>query len=94
LYVGSPGGVLKFNIIDHAPGQERFQGLGSAFFRGSDGVLFVFDVTRRDTFKELERWKQTFLIQIGQEGNEDFPIVIIANKVGNCSLILVVLYRL
>jgi Ras-related protein Rab-7A len=68
-------------IILHSIGQERFQGLGSAFFRGSDGVLFVFDVTRKETFNELERWKQTFLIQIGQEGNNDFPVVIVANKV-------------
>uniref|UniRef100_A0A7S4KMQ1 Ras-related protein Rab-7b n=1 Tax=Paramoeba aestuarina TaxID=180227 RepID=A0A7S4KMQ1_9EUKA len=71
--------VVTLQIWDTA-GQERFQGLGSAFFRGSDGVLFVFDVTRQETFAELERWKQTFLIQIGQEGNADFPIVIVANK--------------
>jgi len=71
---------VTLQIWDTA-GQERFQGLGSAFFRGSDGVLFVFDVTRRETFNELERWKQTFLIQIGQEGNNDFPVVIVANKV-------------
>jgi len=72
--------TVTLQIWDTA-GQERFQGLGSAFFRGSDGVLFVFDVTRRETFTELERWKQTFLIQIGQEGNNDFPVVIVANKV-------------
>jgi len=72
--------TVTLQIWDTA-GQERFQGLGSAFFRGSDGVLFVFDVTRRETFDELERWKQTFLIQIGQEGNHNFPIVIVANKV-------------
>jgi len=71
--------TVTLQIWDTA-GQERFQGLGSTFFRGSDGVLFVFDVTRRETFNELEKWKQTFLIQIGQEGNEEFPIVIIANK--------------
>jgi GTPase SAR1 family protein len=28
-------------------GQERFQGLGTSFFRGADGVIFVFDVTRQ-----------------------------------------------
>jgi len=72
--------TVTLQIWDTA-GQERFQGLGSAFFRGSDGVLFVFDVTRKETFNELERWKQTFLIQIGQEGNNDFPVVIVANKV-------------
>ena len=76
------------------PGQERFQGLGSAFFRGSDGVLFVFDVTRPETFAELERWKQTFLIQIGQEGNTEFPVVILANKVCFCFSLFVSLNSL
>jgi len=74
------GKPVALQIWDTA-GQERFQGLGTSFYRGADGVMFVFDVTRRKTFEELGAWKKAFLIQIGQEGNEDFPIIIIANKV-------------
>lgn len=72
--------VATCQIWDTA-GQERFQGLGTAFYRGSDGVIFVFDVTQRRTFEELEHWKEAFLIQVGQEGNKDFPMIIIANKI-------------
>eukprot|EP01116_Phalansterium_solitarium_P011171 TRINITY_DN26789_c0_g1_i1.p1 TRINITY_DN26789_c0_g1~~TRINITY_DN26789_c0_g1_i1.p1 ORF type:complete len:199 (-),score=51.11 TRINITY_DN26789_c0_g1_i1:343-939(-) len=74
------GKSVTLQIWDTA-GQERFQGLGTSFYRGADGVLFVFDVTRRKTFEELAAWKKAFLIQIGQEGNDEFPIMIIANKV-------------
>eukprot|EP00007_Cunea_sp_BSH-02190019_P006381 CAMPEP_0174236980 /NCGR_PEP_ID=MMETSP0417-20130205/6368_1 /TAXON_ID=242541 /ORGANISM="Mayorella sp, Strain BSH-02190019" /LENGTH=202 /DNA_ID=CAMNT_0015315685 /DNA_START=98 /DNA_END=706 /DNA_ORIENTATION=- len=73
------GKDITMQIWDTA-GQERFQGLGTAFYRGSDGVIFVFDVTRRDTFEELERWRTSFLIQVEQEGNNDFPMLIIGNK--------------
>jgi len=74
------GKPITLQIWDTA-GQERFQGLGTAFYRGADGVVFVFDVTRRNTFEELSGWKKAFLIQIGQEGNDDFPMIIVANKV-------------
>eukprot|EP00005_Dracoamoeba_jomungandri_P006412 CAMPEP_0174260838 /NCGR_PEP_ID=MMETSP0439-20130205/10698_1 /TAXON_ID=0 /ORGANISM="Stereomyxa ramosa, Strain Chinc5" /LENGTH=202 /DNA_ID=CAMNT_0015345181 /DNA_START=1 /DNA_END=609 /DNA_ORIENTATION=+ len=72
--------VATCQIWDTA-GQERFQGLGTAFYRGSDGVIFVFDVTDRRSFEELEQWKNAFLIQVGQEGNYDFPMIVLANKI-------------
>jgi len=74
------GKPVTLQIWDTA-GQERFQGLGTSFYRGADGVVFVFDVTRKNTFEELPGWKKAFLIQIGQEGNDDFPMLILANKV-------------
>lgn len=33
------------------------------------------------TFEELSQWKKAFLIQVGQEGNDSFPMIILANKV-------------
>jgi len=74
------GRPATLQIWDTA-GQERFQGLGTAFYRGADGVMFVFDCTKRNTFEALAAWKKAFLIQIGQEGNNEFPIMIVCNKV-------------
>jgi len=74
------GKPITMQIWDTA-GQERFQGLGTSFYRGADGVVFVFDVTRRNTFEELAGWQKAFLIQIGKEGNGDFPMIVLANKV-------------
>eukprot|EP01089_Gocevia_fonbrunei_P022167 TRINITY_DN885_c0_g1_i1.p2 TRINITY_DN885_c0_g1~~TRINITY_DN885_c0_g1_i1.p2 ORF type:complete len:205 (+),score=46.96 TRINITY_DN885_c0_g1_i1:132-746(+) len=74
------GQVATCQIWDTA-GQERFAGLGTQFFRGSDGVIFVYDITKRETFEALEQWRKTFLIQAGEEGNEEFPMLIIGNKI-------------
>eukprot|EP01123_Difflugia_compressa_P001816 TRINITY_DN1228_c0_g1_i1.p1 TRINITY_DN1228_c0_g1~~TRINITY_DN1228_c0_g1_i1.p1 ORF type:complete len:203 (+),score=39.47 TRINITY_DN1228_c0_g1_i1:84-692(+) len=71
---------VTLQIWDTA-GQERFQGLGTTFYRGSDGAIFVFDVSRKATFDALIQWKNAFLIQVGQEGNNDFPMLVVANKV-------------
>lgn len=56
-------------------------GLGTTFYRGSDGAIFVYDVSRKETFEELAQWKRSFLIQIGEEGNNDYPMLVIANKI-------------
>jgi Ras-related protein Rab-7A len=72
--------AVTLQIWDTA-GQERFQGLGTTFYRGSDGAMFVFDVSRKDTFDSLVQWKKAFLIQVGQEGNDNFPMIVIANKI-------------
>jgi small GTP-binding protein len=40
-------------------GQERFRSITSPFFRGADGVLFVFDVTSRASFDALDGWIST-----------------------------------
>jgi len=71
---------VTLQIWDTA-GQERFQGLGTTFYRGSDGAIFVFDVSRKATFDALLQWKKAFLIQVGQEGNDVFPMLVVANKV-------------
>lgn len=43
--------------------------------------MFVFDVTRKETFDALDQWRSAFLIQVNQEGNDKFPMLIIANKI-------------
>eukprot|EP00252_Welwitschia_mirabilis_P011167 TRINITY_DN2510_c0_g1_i2.p1 TRINITY_DN2510_c0_g1~~TRINITY_DN2510_c0_g1_i2.p1 ORF type:complete len:167 (+),score=26.44 TRINITY_DN2510_c0_g1_i2:436-936(+) len=50
------GKRLKLAIWDTA-GQERFRTMTSAYYRGAQGVILVYDVTRRETFTSLsEVW--------------------------------------
>ncbi|XP_059427887.1 ras-related protein RABC2a-like [Corylus avellana] len=46
------GKKLKLTIWDTA-GQERFRTLTSSYYRGAQGIILVYDVTRRDTFTNL-----------------------------------------
>eukprot|EP01087_Luapelamoeba_hula_P011399 TRINITY_DN3096_c0_g1_i1.p1 TRINITY_DN3096_c0_g1~~TRINITY_DN3096_c0_g1_i1.p1 ORF type:complete len:220 (+),score=38.53 TRINITY_DN3096_c0_g1_i1:17-676(+) len=54
------GRHVLLQIWDTA-GQETFRSLGSAFYRGADGCVLVFDVTNRYTFECLTGWKENFL---------------------------------
>lgn len=46
------GKKLKLTIWDTA-GQERFRTLTSSYYRGAQGIILVYDVTRRETFINL-----------------------------------------
>lgn len=72
--------VVTMQIWDTA-GQERFQSLGVAFYRGADSCVLVFDVTAPNTFKSLDSWRDEFLIQASPRDPENFPFVVLGNKV-------------
>eukprot|EP01006_Ploeotia_vitrea_P004994 TRINITY_DN116003_c0_g1_i1.p1 TRINITY_DN116003_c0_g1~~TRINITY_DN116003_c0_g1_i1.p1 ORF type:complete len:211 (-),score=4.75 TRINITY_DN116003_c0_g1_i1:278-910(-) len=74
------GKSLVLQIWDTA-GQERFQSLGVAYYRGSDACVLVFDVTVEATFLNLQNWMSEFLIQAQPADVDNFPIVVIGNKV-------------
>ena len=51
------GKKIKLTIWDTA-GQERFRTLTSAYYRGAQGIILTYDVTRRETFEALNVWLQ------------------------------------
>lgn len=73
--------MLCFCKIWDTAGQERFQSLGVAFYRGADCCVLVFDVTSPTSFKALDSWRDEFLIQASPRDPENFPFVVLGNKV-------------
>ncbi|PIO77253.1 Ras family protein [Teladorsagia circumcincta] len=72
--------TVTLQIWDTA-GQERFQSLGVAFYRGADCCVLAFDVTSASSFKSLDSWRDEFLIQACPRDPENFPFVLLGNKV-------------
>jgi len=62
-------------------GQERFQSLGPGFYRGADACLIVYDITDPESFKKLDHWRNDFLKNANVKDPENFPFVIVGNKV-------------
>ena len=44
-----------FSIWDTA-GQERFRSLTSIYYTKSDGVILVYDITKKETFDKIVTW--------------------------------------
>ncbi|KAF2579683.1 hypothetical protein F2Q68_00003138 [Brassica cretica] len=72
--------LFTLQIWDTA-GQERFQSLGVAFYRGADCCVLVYDVNSMKSFENLNNWREEFLIQASPSDPENFPFVLIGNKV-------------
>lgn len=51
------GEKVKLQIWDTA-GQERFRTITSTYYRGTHGVIVVYDVTSGDSFSNVKRWLQ------------------------------------
>ncbi len=66
---------VKMQIWDTA-GQERFRTVVSTYFRGAHGILLLYDVTNKDSFKNLENW----LIEIEKNSNQKVLKILIGNK--------------
>ncbi|KAF2289852.1 hypothetical protein GH714_038919 [Hevea brasiliensis] len=72
------GKRLKLTIWDTA-GQERFRALTSSYYRNAQGIILVYDVTRRETFTNLsDVWaKEVDLYRT----NKDCVKMLVGNKV-------------
>ncbi|OMJ23985.1 putative Ras-related protein Rab7 [Smittium culicis] len=74
------GKLITMQIWDTA-GQERFQSLGVAFYRGADCCALCFDVNNARSFENLDNWRDEFLLQSGPRDPDNFPFVVLANKI-------------
>ena len=71
------GKRIKLTVWDTA-GQERFRTLTSSYYRGAHGIVYVLDVTRRETFESLgEIWMHEVSMY---STIEDSIKMVVANK--------------
>ena len=61
----------KYNIslqIWDTAGQERFRSITKSFFRNTNGIIFVYDITCRKSFQSVKEWiKDSELHDAGSE---------------------------
>ena len=70
------GENIRLKIWDTA-GQEKFRAIQKQYYRNSDGILLVFDVTKFETFNVLEEW----INSIKNQTSNDIIVVLVGNKI-------------
>ncbi|GJJ08780.1 hypothetical protein Clacol_002999 [Clathrus columnatus] len=70
-------------VFQDTAGQERFSSLSSAFFRGADAVLMVYDVNKPQTLYNLRKWWHEFQERapVPDEDAYGYCCVVVGNKV-------------
>jgi Ras-related protein Rab-1A len=67
--------TVKLQIWDTA-GQERFRTITSAYYRGADGIIMVYDVTSQESFGHVNDW----LSEVNRYASEGTSKLLIGNK--------------
>ena len=70
-----PNFQVKLQIWDLA-GQKHFSFVRPPFYRGATGVVYVFDLTRRSSFADLNDWQTEVEKVIGQKAT-----ILVGNKI-------------
>ncbi len=70
------GKKLKAQIWDTA-GQERYRAITSAYYRGAVGALLVYDITKTESYENLNRW----LKELKDHADTNIIIALVGNKV-------------
>jgi small GTP-binding protein len=57
-------------------GQERFRTITSAYYRGADGIILVYDVTNEKSFNHVTDW----IVEVSRYASEKTCKLIVGNK--------------
>ena len=66
---------VKVNFID-TPGQEKFRAISVNYLKGTNGVVLIFDITKKDTFD----WIQGWIDDINKNVKADIGKILFGNK--------------
>ena len=66
---------IELQVWDTA-GQERFKSITKSFFRNANGIIFVYDITQKNTFKNVKDW-----IKDSEVNDFGFQRILVGNKI-------------
>ncbi|XP_059835907.1 ras-related protein Rab-25b isoform X2 [Hypanus sabinus] len=69
------GVAVKTQIWDTA-GLERYRAITSAYYRGAVGALLVYDISKHQTYENVERW----LTELLDNADNNLVVMLVGNK--------------
>jgi Ras-related protein Rab-1A len=69
------GRTIKLQIWDTA-GQERFKTITSSYYKGAHGIIVVYDVTDKESFKNIDTWMN----EVEKHASDNVSRILVGNK--------------
>jgi Ras-related protein Rab-18 len=66
-------------------GQEKFRSLSSSYYRGTEGIILVYDVTNRESFDNIKYWVNEINLHSTKDNN---IILLIGNKIDKNNIVI------
>ena len=57
-------------------GQERYKAITRAYYKGAKGAFIVYDITRKETFDDIDKWRN----ELVSSCNKEVTVMLIGNK--------------
>ncbi|KAL5292148.1 RAB43 family protein [Megaselia abdita] len=73
--VNIEGKQVKLQIWDTA-GQERFRTITQSYYRSANGVIIVYDIAKRQTFTNLQKW----IDEVRRYTGSNVLLILVGNK--------------
>jgi Ras-related protein Rab-1A len=73
--INSGDKIVKLQVWDTA-GQDRFRSITKNYFRGSHGIILIYDITSTNSFNNIKTWLQ----QIREALGNTVIILLVGNK--------------
>ena len=70
------GEIIKVQLWDTA-GQDRYRTIAKNYYKGSHGILLLYDVTKKESFDNIKEW----IKQIREEVSEKTIVFLVGNKI-------------
>ena len=62
-------------------GQEKFRSIATSYYKGSDGIILIYDVTDKRTFETVEMWIDSIKEAIDEKSETNYVIFLLGNKI-------------
>ena len=71
---------FEIHLYDSA-GQEQFRSITKSYFKQSDGILLLYDVTKRESFEQIKMWLDSLEESLGENNNSQYVVILLGNKI-------------
>ncbi len=70
---------VVINLTDTA-GQERYKSITQSYYKGSNGVILLYDITDRKSFEHLNEWISNVRNSVGNYEESNYTIFLLGTK--------------